>query len=338
MTDRDSRLPFVLVICWLLAPVGLAAAEGTDPSIQQLRLEIAGLYERLNDWEQAEEQLLVVAGGPSAELREQALKDLERIRHQAERSVESPNLELARFYERRRLWSEAEKHYLSAATETSSEVRRIALKGLERVRPQMLLSGLVEDFEPIEPKVKFVTTSLGNALAAAGLLAVVVLLASAARGVFRVRRQIEVLPFVSSNSEGPARVDYWLARTRARCRASQPFPGSPAAMSRMPFPYLRLPGLADHLPQLDEIALAGTKLPAGELFRKTRHPRVRVTGGWILNESTGVVFAEFERRSGVSRYESVSSIERQIPAKDNEKELELFSYEVLIQAAMAYAR
>jgi len=335
---RLHPIPLLFLLAnWLLAPSGLSAAEEPDSGVQQLQLEIAALYERLNDWEQAEKQLLAAAGGPSAELRERALEDLERVRQHAERSAESPNLELAWFYERRRLWREAEKHYLAAAAETSEEVRRIALEGLERVRPQMPLTGLAEDLEPIEPRVEFVTALLAKGLAVVAFLAVGFILVSAARGVIRARRQIEVLPFVANSSEGSAQIDYWLGRTRARCRAPQPFPGGPAAMSRMAFPYLRLPGLADHLPELDEVTLAGTKLPAGELLRKTKLPRVRVTGGWVFNESNGRVFAEFERRKGISRYEPVATIEREIPAKGQEHELELFAYDVLIQAARANA-
>lgn len=320
-----------MLAAWVLLPVVLPAAEQADPAVQQRQLDLAELFERIHDWGKAEAQLMEAAQGPSEELRKRALEGIERVRKLAESSDGSSSLKLGGFYERREMWSEAEKHYLAAAQGDSEEVQGVALKGLKRVRDQMPWSRLAED---LRPRFDILSGLISRGLAVIGALAILLLLGMAIRGVLEIRRQIEVLPFVASNEATGAQLTYWLSHSQAMVQTAGALP-SPAGTTSV-LPYLQLPGLAEKLPELGDIPIGGVKLPAGELLQRLGRPRVRISGGWITNDPHGWAFAEFKRRRGLSRYESYAIIKRDIPATRLDQELELFAYHILIKAAETY--
>lgn len=322
-----------ILAVWLLLPLSLSATEQADMAIQQLQLKLATLYERMHDWEKAEAEFLEAAKGPSEKLREQSLGGIERVRKNAENSNNSSSLKLGDFYARQKMWSEAEKYYLSAAEDGSEGVQRLALEGLKSVRDQIPRSRLAED---LKLRSDIFSGFISQGLAIVGVLIILALLVMAIRRVREIRRGIEVLPFVASSESTGAQFSYWLGHTQAIIRSASTLPRAAGAKGTFVLPYLQLPSLAEQLPELGEIDLAGVKVPVGELLRRIGRPRVRVSGGWVTDNTNGRVFAAFERRRGLSHYELYATIERDVPAKQQDQELELFAYQLLMKAVETY--
>jgi hypothetical protein len=315
---------------WLLLPADLLTIEKADPAIQQQRqMELAALYERLHAWDKAEAQFVEATQGPSKDLKEQALQGIERVRKLAARSGDRSSLRLGSFYERQAMWSEAEQHYLTAAKEGSESVQRLALDGLKRVRARIPRNRWAKDFgEWFDISSGLITRGLAVVGALVGL-------SLALRYILKVRRRIEILPFAASNETAGFQIKYWLGHAQAMIQTAGALP-SPAGMTGSLLPYLRLPELAEKLPELGEIAIAGFKVSARELLQGLAQPRVRVSGSWIVGAPNGKTFARFERRRRFSRYESYATIKRDIPGSQQDQELELFAYHILIKAAETY--
>ena len=323
-------IPFLAILAiGLLLPTDLSAVEQVDSAAQQLQLELAALYERLHDWEKAEAQLLAATNGPSAELRGRALAGIEKVRKKAKSSNDSSSLKLGDFYARQEMWSEAERHYLDAAKDGSEATQKLALQGLKHVRGQTPRSRLAED---LNPRFDIFSGLISRGLAIIG----VAILVLAIHGTVKIRRRIEVLPFVASSEMAGAQIIYWLGHSQAMVQSVGALPSPTGMTGPSVLPYLQLPGLAEKLPELGEIAVAGVKVPVGELLQRLSRPRVRVSGGWITDAANGRAFAEFKRRRGFSRYESYAMIKRNIPPHRQDQELELFAYDILIKAAETY--
>jgi tetratricopeptide (TPR) repeat protein len=311
------------------SPASAAAPTQAPRNSDELSaLNAAEMYERLGEFEKAEEQFLVATRASNPSLQGRALAGLERAAESAREGRERRALAVAEEYERQKRWNLAGDAYADAVKTGTGFNTALAIDGLRRIHGQLLWEKMASDFDA---KMLW----LGRV---AGVSLVLWWAWRVTQSVWTVRRSIKVYSFVTQSDEASKQIIFWLAYARAGMRGATPTPGT-VLMVSYNLPLVDLPGFPSDVPEVEDPTLGDTKLPLKDLFSAWGRPRIRVTGGWISSDGGGQAYAEVERRQLLRRYAVRSTITKAIRGGASQvSDLELFSYDVLIRATQAHGR
>jgi tetratricopeptide (TPR) repeat protein len=285
-------------------------------------------YEGLGEWEKAEEQYLKAGNDPAPGVQEAALSSVVRVRRKFREQKRQASLASAKLLEDQERWKEAEQSYLDLLKADPAAANEIA-DALARLRPRLTGKRWSEAFDESLAKV-------GRVLLVPSIALVI---AIALRTIAKTRRSIQVLPFAADSDSGAKQMAFWLSNARAELRSpASTYPLSSKLTSGLPF--IQMPDLQESMVEVPELEVGGVKLPLKQLTRIVSIPRVRVSGGWTVGTTSGDAHAEVERRRWFA-FEVDSVAKRAIastPGSVQDRDLQLFAYDVLIKAGNAYGR
>jgi hypothetical protein len=277
---------------------------------------MAKVYAKLFAWPEAESHFALAAQDPSVQ--KEALAGLEEARRNIvkDRSIADARvMETGDAYLRQDLDAKAEEVYRGAATNSalSSTTRAQAVNRLlESLAAQRFERSLANLKDGVVNLLWLLTFALG-----------LLLLYLALRTIRRSRRSTVIRTFVAPKDEIARNLSTKMKYARAIMRnpALSPVGVMPAALLQDLFLF------EDELATIEDLELAGAKIPFASLAKVFGEPKVEVTGGYDGASGSAMVFAEIKMRDAVTRDLCEARIAVGTPAE--EADLLNFIYDVL---------
>jgi hypothetical protein len=286
----------------------------------ELELELAKSYEQLGDWKDNEAHLVLAAKDITC--RQRALIGID-----AARTHEKDNLlRLGNVYELQHQWSKAEDVYRTAANDLGLEesTRKAATDHLDLA----LKERLKEDrLGKSKDSVLEWAKSIAEAVA---ILAALAILVFTIRSIWRNRRIIFVQRFDAPKEELANTLKILLKYARSTMN-------DPVFSGASDFPPFLVENMTfhDEIEPIEDLEIAGSKIPFGSLNKLFGQPRVRVTGGFDGVQPLGIAYSVVQSRDG----DGNSFIRRDIrTVEPSEQRVDLldFAYDVVVKASTAY--
>jgi hypothetical protein len=283
-------------------------------------LDLAQEYEQLGDWKDDEAHLAAAAKDPACRL-----KALTGIRES--RTHEADNLlRLGNVYELEHQWSKAEEIYRAAGNDPSlEESTRVAAIGH--------LNLAVKERLREEEWAKSRNSAIEWAKALAEGVAIVIallLVIFTTRSIWRNRRIILVQRFDAPREELANTLKILLKYARSTMN-NPAFSGA----SQVPAFLVENMIFHDEIEPIEDLEIAGSKIPFGSLNKLFGQPSVRVPGGFDGVQPVGTAYSVVQSRSGSDN----AFIRRDIrTVEPSEQRVDLldFAYDVVVKASTAY--
>jgi tetratricopeptide (TPR) repeat protein len=302
--------------------------------------DAAKKYEGLGEWEKAEEQYLKAGASATPDLRQSSLAGAIRVRENLRWQKRHTALISAKLLEDQERWKDAEQAYLNLLKSDPQTEREVTV-ALDRIRPHIPGPRWSEAFDEY-------VAIIGRLLVVLAVLAIVLALWVSCLAVRKTRRSILLVPFSGATDESTKQIAFWMQRVRAELRsAALPlFSASGGSLQNLPpsvesgFPFTGEVELQLETPEPPELEIGGIKLPLKQIMQFVSVPRVRVSGCWFIGQVTGNAYAEVERRAW-TKFVQHSIVRRAVvssPGADQDKDLRIFAYDVLMRASRAYER
>jgi tetratricopeptide (TPR) repeat protein len=295
-------------------------APSPAPKKPNVEIEIARKYTQLGDWSEAEAHFLAAAKDPDSQA--EGLAGLENARRKAD-EAQTAVLAAGKYYEDADMWSKAEDLYRPAAADKSltEEARkeisqRLALV-LEKQRGERRWAA-IKDW--IERVVGFVVILFAVTLTVATLLSIA-----------KRRRIILIRPFVAPTDEYAKSLNIHLKYAREMMRNPALAPAGnvpPALVTTMLFD--------DESDPIEDVELAGSKIPFSALAKLFGRPGVQVGGSFDGVAPLGNAFCFIETRGSKADDSVQHAIRLGVPDQQRQ-DLRDFAYDVIRKAITANA-
>lgn len=322
------RVRLALIVI-LAAATTIPSADGTSnrqvkkPAIEptagtcETELELAKTFVDLGDWQDAETHF--TAASKEAGCRQQGLAGIQAARGHQEANL----LQTGQIYESEGQWSKAEDLYRAAAGDQSIGITTRKVIG-DRLRFVLEAQVRQKRWTESEEKIK------DGAGIAVFLLAMFLLIATI-RSIWKSRRIILIHPFAAPTDELAKGLDIQLRY--ARVTMNNPA-FSPAA--QMPPFLVENLKFSDEVEPVEDLEIAGSKIPFASLGRLFGRPSVRVTGGFDGIGPIGNAYSIVQTYDASADAFIRHEIRVGVP---NEQRLDLldFAYDVIVKASSAYA-
>jgi len=274
------------------------------------------------DWKDAETHFNAAA--KESQCRVEALLGVQKAQEQRGNDL----LRTGQILESEREWTKAEDVYRAAAADPSIGQKTRFIAG-ERLRN--ILEKEAQKRKPLEWRNAVTEWIKGIAEALVFVLALV-LLYSSFRSISKSRRTILIYPFAAPTDELKNGIDIHLryARQLMQNPALSPAGQVPAALVE------NLLVFADEVEAIEDLEIAGSKIPFAALGRRFGEPRIQVRGGFDgvaplaraysvvrLRKRNTVIFIQRAIRIGVPAQQRVDLLD--------------FAYDVIRRASSAYA-
>lgn len=288
-------------------------------------LEIACAYMNAKEYKTAEEYFILAAKQQS--VRKQALEGLAealKLEHDAKekerQEMETQILETARLYESNGMWSKSEDSFKSLIAPGTIHITE-AKEGLARALDEQWRENF---YTNISEWIKRILESLALILA-------IWLLFAYGQILFKRRKSVEILPFVTPTDDFRNRLSASLAYVRA---AMLDPAGSPA--TTLPASLVAgLPPFIDELPELEDLEIGGAKLPLAAISKIWGIPAVEARSGADGLEPVGSGYSVMKIRGQETPRFHKWQI-RATPPGALRDDVRDFSYNVLIEVLSAY--
>jgi hypothetical protein len=328
-------LPFLCHSLGGQPPVEKKSPPKADESV--FAFDAAKKYEDLGEWEKAEEQYLKAGASATSDLRQRSLDGAIRVRKNLREQKRQTALTSAKLLEEQERWKDAEQAYLDLL-KSDPQTERDVTSALDRIRPHIPGPRWGEPFDEY-------AATIGRILLVPAFLVVVLALWVSCLAVRKTRRSILLMPFGGATDESTKQIAFWMQRVRGELRsAALPLFSAGESLRSMPagvesgFPFTGEVELQLETLEPPELEIGGIKLPLKQIMQFVAVPRVRVSGGWFNGQVTGSAYAEVERRVW-TRFEHHAIIRRAVvslPGADQDRDLRIFAYDVLMRASRAY--
>lgn len=332
MKPSHSRWSVIVVVVLVAAVTtsapGSAKADPPMPSGKpscSRELEMAQDYARIHDWKDAESQFRAAAEDSDLpeKCRWQAFKGLQL----AQNVRIAAQLEVGQVYEAKHQLRQAEELYKTLLLDATigDATREVARGRLEAILSTQANKHKLPDLR------HSVTEWIKDIAAALAFILSSVLLFAAIWSVWRRRRLVLIEIFTAPTEELTKTIGIQLRY--ARSVINEPAL-SPAA--QMPPFLLENLRFSDEVDDIEDVEIAGSKIPFAALGRIFGQPRVMVRGGFEGAEPIGLAHCVLETRHGLSDSFLWRAIRVGVP---NEQRLDLlnFAYDVMVRAYLAHA-
>ena len=295
------------------------AKPAVEPAVGtcEAELELAKTFADLGDWQDAETHF--TAATKDTGCRQQGLAGIQAARGQQGANL----LQTGQIYESEGQWSKAEDLYRAAAADqsTGNTTRKIIL---DRLRFVLAAQAPQKRWAEWEEKIK------DGAGIAVFLLALVLLIATVL-SIWKSRRIILIHPFAAPTDELAKGLNIQLRY--ARVTMNNPA-FSPAA--QMPPFLVENLKFSDEVEPIEDLEIAGSKIPFASLGKLFGRPSVRVTGGFDGVGPIGNAYSIVQTHDASANAFIRREIRVGVP---NEQRLDLldFAYDVIVRASSAYA-
>jgi hypothetical protein len=306
------------LVLFLAVAIVLPVRGVTNPEI-----EIAKKYAQLGDWSEAETHFLAAAKDPDNQA--EALAGLENARRKAD-EAQTAVLAVGKHYEDAEMWSKAEDLYRPAAADKSlSEETRKEIGQ----RLSLVLEKQRWDRRWAEAKdwMDRLTILVGYALIAFAL----VLAVATFRSIAKRRRIILIRSFSAPTDEYAKGLAIHLkyAREMMRHPALAPAGNVPPALVTMML-------FDDETEPIEDVELAGSKIPFSALAKLFGKPGVQVGGSFDGVAPLGNAFCFIETRRSTADDSVQHAIRLGVPDQQRQ-DLRDFAYDVIRKAITANA-
>jgi len=284
-------------------------------------LKLAKKFADLGNWKDAETHFAAAAN--EGKCQPQALAGIETAKNQEEAII----LQAGQIYESEDEWSKAEDLYKAAASNPGigAATRKVAGERLRLVLQAQARGKSWPDFRDS------LTESVKDVAGVTVFFLSLVLLLFTVRSVWKSRQAILIHPFNAPTDELAKGLNIQLRYARATMNN----PALSRAAQLPPFLIENL-NFADEVEPIEDLEIAGSKIPFSSLGRLFGRPRVRVTGGFDgvgpVANAYSIVQTHNSRADAFIRRE----IRTGVP---NDQRLDLldFAYDVIVKASTAYA-
>jgi hypothetical protein len=332
---KVAKTVVLALVVALAAPVlGWTAETCTSkPGVQEpstnpgnADLELAERYAGLGDWKDAETHFAAAAKDPAS--RVEALACIEMARRNEDAAV----LETGKHYESEHLWSRAEDLYRTAATDPSlaEETRK---KAASRLSALLQAQTWDQEWTEWKEKVKDPTEAIVGVVVEVGafLLALVILVATIL-SIAKSRRIILIHPFAAPTDELAKGLNIHLkyARTMMQNPALSPAGQMPAALVG------NLLTFDDEIEPIEDLEIAGSKIPFASLAKLFGRPAIRVSGGFDGVAPFGYAYSVVKTHDGRADALLQHTIRVGVPSLQRRDLLD-FAYDVMVSASSANA-
>jgi hypothetical protein len=293
------------------------------PKKPNVEIEIAKKYAQLEDWSEAEAHFLTAAKDPDSQA--EALAGLESARRKAD-AAQTAVLAAGKYYEDAEMWSKAEDLYRPAAADKSlSEEARKEIG--ERLA--LVLEKQQGDRRWAEAKdwMDRLTILVGYALIGFAL----VLAVATFRSIAGRRRIILIRPFAASTDENAKGLAIQLKYAREMMRHPALAPAGqvpPALVTMMLFD--------DETEPIEDVELAGSKIPFSALAKLFGKPGVQVDGSFDGVTPLGTAYSSIQTRGATADDFVQHAIRVGVPDQQRQ-DLRDFAYDVIRKAITANA-
>lgn len=320
-------LSLAVVLCSLLAQAGgkhatrAAALKKPVPNPCDDELAVARILEDAGDWKGAETHFESAVKEPQC--RFEAAIGVQTARGHQEEDL----LRTGRIYESEHQWTKAEEIYRVAAGDAAVEevTRYIAGERLKSVlQEEEQEKKLPEWRDSIAEWVKGAAETVAFVLG-------VVLLYSAFKSIKKSRRTILIYPFSAPNDELKNGINIHLRYARELMQ-------NPALSPTAPVPPVLLENLllfSDEVEAIEDLEIAGSKIPFAALGRRFGEPRIQVRGGFDGVAPVGSAYSVIKLRQGNNAVLIQHAIRVGVPSQQRVDLLD-FAYDVIRKASSAY--
>jgi tetratricopeptide (TPR) repeat protein len=302
-------------------------------------LAAAQKYETLGEWDKAEEEYLKAGRGLPPDLQKSALAGVVRMREKLRQQRVHTALASAGLLEDQDRWKDAEQSYIDLL-KSDPEAEPDVAAALRRIKPRLLGPRWSESFDDYGAKI-------GRFLLVLAILLVLFAITISLLAVHRTRESIQLVPFTGSTDDSAKQIAFWMQRVRAELRSaalplSSGLGGSQIMAPNVDsgFPFAGAVDLQPEMAEPPELEIGGVKLPLKEIMQFVAIPRVRISGFWFVGQAGGNAYAEVELRNW-TKFRHLSLIRRAVSSTagaQQDKDLRIFAYDVLMKASLAYAK
>jgi hypothetical protein len=280
-------------------------------------LLLAKEFASLGDWKDAEAHFANAAKDPNSQKEALACIDMARTK------VDAARLRAGQLFESGHQWSKAEELYRTAIADpaTSSETREVFGERLKASletehREDLWTTGS----EWVKDGVETVVF----------ILAVILFLATVG-SIYKSRKRILIHPFTAPSDELAKGLNNYFryARSMMQNPALSPAGQVPAVLVE------DLLTFDDEIEPIEDLEIAGSKVPFASLSRLFGRPLIRVTGGFDGVEPLGNAYSVVKTHDGSADAFVNHTIHMGVPSVQR-RDLVNFAYDVLVKASSAH--
>lgn len=326
MRAQLAKIVMVAVAINLTTSVVAARQRGPTAAMEQAAgtcdadLELAKKYAELGDWKEAETRF--AAAAKDDRCRQQAFAGIQTARSHQEANL----LQVGQIYESEHQWSKAEDLYRVIAADSSlgEATRKVADDHL-----RSLLQTQVREKKWTERR-DWIAESLKDMAAVAAFFLGLLLLIFTIRSILQSRRTILIHPFAAPTDELAKGLNIQLRYARLTMNN----PAFSRAAQMPPFLVENLK-FSDEVEPIEDLEIAGSKIPFGSVGKLFGRPSVRVTGGFDGVGPVGNAYSIVQTQDGSADAFIRREIRIGVPT---EQRLDLldFAYDVIVKASSAY--
>jgi len=284
-------------------------------------LEMAKIYAGLFDWKDAEIHFAAAAKDPICQ--KEALAGLEKARRNVD-ATQTAVLETGRLYESEHLWPKAEDLYRAVAIDPST---RDETRSAVAARLSAALKA--QKWERRKTEWKETVKTIAEAIA---FLIALVLLIATAWAIWRRRRAIRIDQFSAPTDElaNGLAINLKYARAMMQNPTLSPAGPMPAAL------VANLMSFSDEINPIEDLEIAGAKIPFSALSSLFGQPAVQVSGAFDGVAPFGYAYSIIRTRNGTADSFHQQLIRVGVPHQQRHDLLD-FAYDVVVRATSAYA-
>jgi hypothetical protein len=281
-------------------------------------LELARKFAALGDWKDAEAHFAAAAKDPASQ--REALACIEVARHNEDIGL----LQTGQIYESEHQWLKAQDLYRAAAADPSSgnEARKVL--------DARLAAAL--QAERRENRWAEWKEWIKNAAEAIVFCLALIILSATVRSILKSRRTILVHPFIAPTDELAKGLNGHLKYAWAMMQ-------NPAlsAAGQVPVPLVENAlQFADEFEPIEDLEIAGSKVPFASLAKIFGRPSIRVSGGFDAVAPLGTAYSVVTTPDGRADSFVQRTIRVGVPDQQRHDLLD-FAYDVIIRVCSAYA-
>lgn len=307
----------VPVASWGADVCSWQADEKETATVGNSDVELARRYAARGDWKDAETHFVAAAKDKPWE--KEALGCIETARRNEDATV----LQAGQIYEAEHVWTKAEDLYRAAAADSfiGAETRA---KAADRLKVVLQAESGQRTWTEWKDRVQ-------DAVEVAVFLLALVLLAATVRAIWKSRRMILIHPFAAPTDELAKGMNIHLryARERMRYPALSPAGQMPATLVE------NLLTFDDEVEPIEDLDVAGSKIPFSSLSKLFGRPSIHVSGGFDGVAPLGHAYSLVRTHRGPDGF-----LQRTIRvgvASEQRLDLLDFAYHVIVRASTAYA-
>jgi hypothetical protein len=304
-------------------PGSVKQTPGPVPKKPNVEIEIAKKYVQLGDWSEAETHFLAAAKDPDSQA--EALAGLENARRKVD-ETQTAVLAVGKHYEDAEMWSKAEDLYRPAAADKS-----LSEEARKKIGERLPLVLEKQHWDRRWAEAKDWMDRLTILVGYAVILFAPFLVGATVLSIVRRRRIILIRAFAAPTEEYAKGLAIHLkyAREMMRHPALAPAGNVPPALVTMML-------FDDETEPIEDVELAGSKIPFSALAKLFGKPGVQVGGNFDAVTPLGNAFCFIETRCSKADDSVQHAIRLGVPDQQRQ-DLRDFAYDVIRKAITANA-